>query len=451
MIVSASYVSAALAIYVAGLYLVYRLRLYVTASSMLLGFLLFVYGPAYLIYMLVRRPISVVDLRISNSLNFDDVVISLNLSIAIMFVCVIAGIEFVDRLAPRSGRALRQVISDWNFQPLRSGGESRPWLLLIAIVALVLFMAWISLSEHHVATVAGFLSVSGNEAAKAAYRQQYGGSQVYLYNLAVASIAPMMVILGALSGLTQRWWPLLASTAFLLALTVLGKVETLSKAPFALFVIQLLLAAYLVFRNIIGWRVALSGVVVALTIFFPSIRIAIPELDHSGTLNFFYYRAFDVSNAALLEYFAAFPERIPHMWGGNIRPIAGVWGLEYVPSFNTVSRLWRSAAGSTTTAMFIADAWVDFSYLGVVGFSIAIGVFCRAIDVLLLTGKTVAAVAGLASVFIGVYNLMISALPTSMLSGGLVLPPLLAIILVRGQEVFTRHRAPQAITTSEST
>ena len=70
MIVSASYVIAALAIYGAGLYLIYRLSLYFTASSMLLGFLLLVYGPAYLAYMLFRRPISVVDLRISNSLEF---------------------------------------------------------------------------------------------------------------------------------------------------------------------------------------------------------------------------------------------------------------------------------------------------------------------------------------------------------------------------------------------
>jgi len=31
---------------------------------MLLGFLLLVYGPAYLTYMLFRRPISVVDRRI---------------------------------------------------------------------------------------------------------------------------------------------------------------------------------------------------------------------------------------------------------------------------------------------------------------------------------------------------------------------------------------------------
>src|SRR5207245_5161264 len=107
MIVSASYVIAALAIYGAGLYLIYRLNLYFTASSMLLGFLLLVYGLAYLAYMLFRRPISVVDLRISNLFNFDDVVVSLSLSITIMFVCVIAGIEIFVRLEPLSATALQ--------------------------------------------------------------------------------------------------------------------------------------------------------------------------------------------------------------------------------------------------------------------------------------------------------------------------------------------------------
>ena len=140
-----------------------------------------------------------------------------------------------------------------------SGGRAKPWPLLIAILALGLFMAWISVKEDHLAIIAGFLSVSGNEVAKTAYRQQYGGSGVYLYNIVVASIAPMLVIWGALSGWTRRWWPLLAVTAFLLVLTVLGKLETLSKAPFALFLIQLLLVAYLVFRNSINWRVVLGG------------------------------------------------------------------------------------------------------------------------------------------------------------------------------------------------
>ena len=450
MIISASYVIAALAVYAAGLYVIYRLRLYLTASSMLLGFLLFVYGPAYLVYMLLRRPVSVVDLRISNSLNFDDVVVSLNLSIAIMYVCVIAGIEFVDCLAPRSAHALRKAISGWNSQPL-SGGRARPWSLLFAISALGLFMVWISLKEGHLAIIAGFLSVSGNEAVKTAYRQQYGGSQVYLYNLVVTSVAPMMIIWGVLSGWIQRWWPLLAVATLLAVVTVLGKVETLSKAPIALFLLQLMLVAYLVLRNNINWRVVLGSVIVTLIIFYPIIRLAVPEVDQIEALSFFYYRAFDVSNQALLEYFAAFPERIPHMWGANIRPVAAIWGLQYTPSFDVVSRLWRFSGGSTTTAMFIADAWADFSYVGVIGFSIAVGMICRAIDVVLLVrGKTVTSVAVLAAAFVGIYNLMITALPTSMLSGGLILPPLLVVGLVEGQKLL-RATTRTRFSTSAST
>jgi oligosaccharide repeat unit polymerase len=444
MIVSASYVIAALAIYAAALYLIYRLGLYLTASSILLGFLLLVYGPAYLAYMLFRRPISVVDLRISNSLNFDDIVVSLNLSIAIMFVCLIAGMELVDRLAPRSAQALQQAISAWNFQPL-SGGRAKPWPLLIVILALGLFMAWISVKERHLAIIAGFLSVAGDEHAKTAYRQQYGGSSVYLYNVVLASIAPMLIIWGALSGWTWRWWPLLAVTAFLLALTMLGKLETLSKAPFALFLIQLLLVAYLVFHNSINWRVALASVFVTVIIFYPIIRLAVPELDNMEAVSFFYYRAFDVSNQALLEYFGAFPERVPHMWGANIRPLAMLLGHQYTPSFDVVSRVWRSTGGSTTTAMFIADAWADFSYFGVIAFSIVVGMVCRAIDIILLVkGKTVTAVAVLAAAFIGIYNLMISALPTSMLSGGLILPPLFVIVILEIQGLLRRRRGQLA-------
>lgn len=54
MIVSVSYVVAALSMYSAALYLIYRLRLHLTTSSFLLVFLLIVHGPAYLVYMLSR-------------------------------------------------------------------------------------------------------------------------------------------------------------------------------------------------------------------------------------------------------------------------------------------------------------------------------------------------------------------------------------------------------------
>ena len=185
----------------------------------------------------------------------------------------------------------------------------------------------------------------------------------------------------------------------------------------------------------------LASVVFTLIIFYPIIRLAVPEVDEMEVLSFFYYRAFDVSNEALLEYFAAFPERIPHMWGANIRPLAAIWGLQYTPSYDIVSRLWRLTGGSTTTAMFIADAWADFSYFGVIGSSIVVGMICRAIDIILLIrGKTVTAVAVLAAAFIGIYNLMISALPTSALSGGLVVTPLVVIALQTAGRMSIRRR-----------
>jgi hypothetical protein len=90
--------------------------------------------------------------------------------------------------------------------------------------------------------------------------------------------------------------------------------------------------------------------------------------------------------------------------------------------------------------MFIADAWADFSYFGVIGFSIVVGGICRAIDILLLVrGKTVTAMAVLTAAFIGIYNLMISALPTSMLSGGLILPPLFVIVILESQRLVARR------------
>ncbi|MDR6304578.1 hypothetical protein GGQ85_002288 [Nitrobacter vulgaris] len=429
MILSASYILAALAIYGAALYLIYRLQLYLTASSMLLGFLLLIHGPAYLAYMLFHGPQSVIYRRIAQSLRFNDIVMSLNLSIALLFAGIIAGIELVDHLAPSYANALQRGVVGWNDQPL-AGGSAKSWPLFIVILALCLFMAWVSATEKHIAALVGYLSVAGSEVDKIAYRQQYGGSHVYLYRVVINSIAPMLIVWGALSGWTRRWWPLLAATSFLLALTLLGKLETLSKAPIALFLIQLFLVSYLIFRNSITWRVSLASLLVALIIFYPVIRLAIPESDGLGALRFFYYRAFDISNEALLEFFGAFPERISHTWGANIRTLAMIWGLDYTPAFDLVSRVWRGTGGSTTTAMFIADAWADFSYLGVFGFSIVAGVICRAIDLILLTrGKTILAISVLAATFLGIYNLMISALPTAVLSGGLVIAPLMAIFV----------------------
>ncbi|WOH61256.1 hypothetical protein [Bradyrhizobium sp. BWC-3-1] len=435
MIISLTYVVAALAIYVAAIYLVYRLEPRITASSILICFLFLIYGPPYIAYMLFRRPISAVDYLISSSVDFDQVVIGQNLSIALMFVSVIAGIELLNVLMASSILKMQENLRAWNKQPLTSSSK-RSLALFSVVLGLAIFMGWTSYREGHFQTLSGYLSVPGDEFAKIAYRQQHGGSQSYLYNCVAASVAPMMIVWAALAGWAQRWWALLAAAALLVMTTLLAKLETLNKAPSALFLLQLGFVGYLLFRNNLNWRIAVGGLAVTILIFVPIFQLAIPGMNATEALGFFYYRAFDYSNAALLEYFGAFPWRLHHMWGANIRWVATLLNWDWTPSYDVVARLWRSAEGTHTTAMFIADAWVDFSYAGVVIYSIVAGAVCRAIDaVFLKEGKTTVAVAALAAAFIGVYNLMISALPTSMLSGGLGLPLIVALLLGIGKRL----------------
>lgn len=428
MVVGASYALATLAIVSAAVYLVRRCERFVTASTMLISFLLLIHGPAYLVYMLWRLPISAVDQEIARSSHFPEITVALNLAIALTFVSVIAGIELVNRLMPSAVRSTREGLKNWSGQALATSPSGELWLTGIGIL-LAVFMIWVSYREQHLQVLRGYLAVPGDEFAKIAYRLQNGGSRVYLYNIVTGTVAPMIIVWAGLVAWGRRSRVLGAVTAILFAVTILGKLETLNKAPVVLFILQLLLVGYLLLRNNLDWRVGVLGVGVAFLIFVPIFMIAIPGMRLSEAFEFFYYRAFDFSNAALMEYFGAFPWRIDHMWGGNLRVLAAILGWEWEPSYDLVARLWRSVDGTHTTAMFIADAWVDFSYSGVAIYSFVVGVLCRWIDLSLLrVGKTAMTLAILAASFIGIYNLMIAALPTAIVTGGLGLPFAVAVI-----------------------
>lgn len=431
-----SYIAVGSLIACAAAYLWYRLGRYVTASSILLGFLLLVHGPAYLVYILVRAPGSTIYESIDRAQDLQAVIVSFNLSIALMFVGIIAGIELVDRLSPVRAQQLRAALQAWNGRRIEAD-TGRPWLLAVVVALTAMFMASISIGEHHLSVIRGYLAVAGGEFDKIAYRTQFGGSRSYPYRVLLASVTPMLIVWAGLSAWIGRSWPLALLTAGLFVLTIIGKLDTLSKAPAALFVIQLILVAFLIRRNDVSWRVAVAALVVAGVVFYPIIRIAVPEVQAWETLSFIYYRVFDNSNEALLEYFATFPHHMPHSWGGNIRPIAYLLGWIYAPSYIEVLRFWHGGGGSSVTAMFIADAWVDFSYAGVIAFSVLAGAICRSIDLLfLIRGKTVLSLAVLASTFIGVYHMMISALPAALLSGGLVTGPVIVVVILRLQRLL---------------
>jgi len=445
-----SYVAAAAAMIAAAFYLVMRLRPYITTTTMFVGLLLLIYGPAFLSftlssgeYALLIRPLtggtlpvpSIFEAIKTKGLDLNAIITAMNFSVALMYVGVIAGIEIVNRTASLRTTMLAPAVANWNDQKIEDDVRTHPHLLL-AIFALTLLMLYASMSEHHIKTIWQFFSIKDDNTARNLFRAHFGGSHNYWYRLILAAVAPMFVIWGLLAGLVSRSWPLLAVTGLLFAATMLGKIESLSKAPPVFFLFQILFAAVLAFTNRVSWRVALFGSLFAVLLIYVAARTFIIFAPGESVAAMVYSRIFEVENQTLLENFAAFPGLHPFMWGNNLRPIAMWNGVPYVPAFNIVGYLWYGSHDITSPSLFIADAWADFSYAGVIVYSIIAGAICRILDIVfLIRGKSVVGVAVLGATLVGVLTLLTTGLNIALITGGLLLAPLLAgaVMLASGR------------------
>ena len=454
---SVSYATAATAMFAAALYLFFRLRLFLTTTMMLVGSLLLIYGPAFLSYtsssgepdFLINRlsgavgsPHPIFAIIKAKVPDLDAVITAMNFSIALMYLSVIAGIEAVDRLIPKRIATMRSALANWNAQNLHDDvGDHR--ILLIAIIALLVFMSFFSITEHHIETIWHFLSITADDnAARNAFRLQFSGSPNYLYRLILGAVAPMFVIWGLLAGWLFRSWSLLLAATLLLIVTFVGKADTLSKAPPAFFLIQLLIAALLAFTNRVTWQNALGLTCIVAIVLYATTRLIMIFPQGTAVSEVVYSRVFEAENQALLENFATFPFVHSHMWGANLRPVAMLMGLPYTPAFSIVAYTWYGNYDVTSPALFIADAWADFSYFGVIVFGLIAGAVCRSIDAAFLGhGKTVVGVAVLGATFMGVFTLLVTALNIALFSGGLLLAPILAGLLVTASRYF-RQRNP---------
>jgi hypothetical protein len=442
---SASYIIAAVAILGATFYVYFKSRLFLTATTMLLGSLLLIYGIEYVIYtltggertFLIHRMLGEIGVaqpvfsNIKKTVpDFNAVLISMNFSIALMYAGIIGGIEIVDRTFPKQISTMDVALLGWNAQPLRDPiGGSR--ILIFLISALILFMLSVSIAENHLGTIANFFSIT-DDVARSAYRLNHGGSANYIYRLILATIGPMLVIWGMLAGWLSRSRILMLVAALLFLTIMVGKLATLSKSPPAFFALQLIFAASLVFTNRLTLRTALGAVCVLVLILYPTIRVVLASAKGREVLEFVYYRVLEVPNQALIEYFAVFPSLHPYMWGANLRPVAMLMGHDYLPAYSIVAYSWLGNYDTTENALFIADAWAEFSYIGVIFSGVIAGVICRSIDATFLVyGKTVAAVSVMAAAFIGVFTLLSTALNTALISGGLLLGPIFAVLLMK--------------------
>jgi hypothetical protein len=169
----------------------------------------------------------------------------------------------------------------------------------------------------------------------------------------------------------------------------------------------------------------------AFVLFAMMVHWTIPDLDTLAVIKFLYYRVFDIPNEGLLEYFAAVPASIPHGGGGGIFAfLRNVPDAEYIPMYSAVAEVTRDSLISTSNSMFIADAWAEFGWWGVIVFSVLAGTVLRCVDLYAFrNGESDESACLVAGGAYGIFTMLSTSLTTSLITGGLVLMPLLALAL----------------------
>lgn len=211
------------------------------------------------------------------------------------------------------------------------------------------------------------------------------------------------------------------------SLVSLCLLANLSKSSFLVFFTQVLILIFLL-KNIklnLVKGLSILFVVLPLIIF---IYLNYTTAKDAGTaLDLISFRIFGEPNRVLNMYPENWPLQKPHTYGMNIRLIHNLFSSkEYV---SASAYLGGNRKGISFNAIFIADAWVDFSYFGVALFSFLIGTYLSYLDYMCFRKKNIMNIALIASAIIGTFTLINSGMITALIGFGLLTMPILHFCL----------------------
>lgn len=413
-------------------------------TFLLLSILILVHGAPMLIYLHLTGPDTFIFEAALASVDREAVQARVLWALALMFVCLVVGCEMARLLFWRTHRqgqrALRRqgegrAVASYRLSGIPSG---MLWLLVLA-------MAVVSIIESQPTKVVSYFMSGGSEFEKLLLRREEGGTQFYLYNVVLYSVAPFLVMVAHRTGRARRFAGTTSALAIgLFVVVLLGKFATLSKAPPVIFLLQLLLLRMVVQRRSLTVFSVAKLVCAALALFTVVVSLTIPGLDLASVFAFLYYRVFDIPNESLIEYFSAIPAELPHGWGAGIFPFFfHIGGSEWIPTYSAVAEVTRDSLESTSNVLFIGDAWAEFAWGGIAVFSIIAGVTVRSIDIYAFrrghSDESACLVAGCA---FGIFTMLSTALNTAMVTGGLALLPLLSVALSRSKHLRKRNELP---------
>jgi hypothetical protein len=350
---------------------------------------------------------------------------AVTLSLILMWFGIVVGIELARACMPVRAARAAQVVRDWKATKVidRSHGDQLLAALgiIVAVFILGMFLYLGKLSQLH-----SFFSFDLTS-DKTKYRADFSGGGGYVYQILVASVAAFVSFLLLVRGISARKRHLVAIGLLVCVAVLAGKLGTFQKIPWLVYLLQLMVV-FQATRSLdigIGRIVVLSIVVVAGAIL--AAFLAIPDLDSTMIFEWLGYRFFQVNNEVIYQTFYVYPNYLPHTWGMNIGVIHGVFGNgELLSAYSRVASFF-GAEGATFDAFFISDAWVDFSYGGVLVMSLIVGFVVKGVDIFVLSlGKTPLCLALLGSGMYGLFELQVTSAFTAFLTGGLVFIPLLA-------------------------
>lgn len=400
----------------------------ITLSLLFFGSLLLIHGVPMLVYVFGTGPDTLI---YEAALDGVDRIATLSMvmyAVALMFVCLIVGSELGMLAAPRLHRLSNRSLVRQGNGPLHHIIRIAP-VQRLALWLLVAGMLGVSIAQAHASQILNFFTFDGSDIEKTLLRAEKGGSPFYLYNVVLYSIAPFLVMVSWADDVRRhlglrRPSPL---TIALFSVTLLGKFGTLSKAPPVVFVLQLLLMAALLRGARLDLRLLSKFVVAAVVLFATIVRLTFPDLDLGAVLAFLYYRAFDIPNEALLEYFAAIPASIPHTWGASVFSWLGHPRPDTLETYYAVAEVTRGSLLSTSNAMFIGDAWAQFSWFGVTTVSVLAAFIVRLIDLHShRAGRSDLSACVTAGCAFGIFTGLSTAFSTALVTGGLITLPVIS-------------------------
>ena len=351
---------------------------------------------------------------------------AVTLSLILMWVGLIVGIEFARALAPGLLHASNRVTRSWSTAPLTDRGRGNQLLATLGVLV-ALFIVAVFIGFGKPAQLVTFLALESAK-EKQNYRLELGAQGGYLYQMLLASIAPFLTFLLLTKAAVSKHLYLLAAGVLLGVAVFAGKLGTFQKVPWLVYLLQFVIVLQ-VRRRLefgAGRMVGFALIIVGGT--FLAVLLAMPQLDTVGIFEFLAYRFFQVNNEVIYQTFYVYPSYLPHTWGMNIGLLHGLFGSGDLVSAHTQVANFFGAAGATFDAFFVADAWVDFGYSGVVLMAVLVGAVVKTVDLYVTgLGKTPLGVALLGSGMYGLFQLQVTSAFTSFLSGGLVFVPLLVL------------------------